>query len=226
MSSHHPISRNAEVLMEIFHRLLEHFGPQHWWPGDSPIEVMVGAVLTQNTAWPNVEKAIRAMKEKDLLSLPGLLRIPEEDLAELIRPCGYFRLKARRLVNLLTVVKQVGNGDLGAFFSLPTENLREVLLSVSGIGPETADSILLYAAGRPVFVVDAYTRRVLQRHGFIPENATYHEVQSLFMENLPKDPSLFNEYHALFVALGKTHCRPKPKCIGCPLERFKLTPGF
>lgn len=208
----------ARLLMEVFRRLLERFGPQHWWPGDSPLEVMVGAVLTQNTAWPNVEKAIGKLKEDGLLSLSGLLSIPEEALAGLIRPCGYFKVKARRLKNLLTVGAQRGRGDLKEFLSLPTEELRETLLAVSGIGPETADSILLYAAGRPVFVVDAYTRRVLSRHGWIRPKASYEEIQALFMERLPRDPSLYNEYHALFVALGKAHCRPSPSCQDCPLE--------
>jgi endonuclease-3 related protein len=213
-----PATPSAALLMDVFGRLLMRFGPQHWWPGDSPLEVMVGAVLTQNTAWPNVEKAIRGLKEKGDLSLGCLLRIPEETLAELIRPCGYFRIKARRLRNLLTLAAQRGKGDLEAFLSLPTGELREALLSVSGIGPETADSILLYAAGRPVFVVDAYTRRVLSRHGWIPPEAKYDEVQALFMERLPRDSFLYNEYHALFVALGKRHCRPTPRCYGCPLE--------
>lgn len=225
MSSHEFPSPSPELLMQIFHRLFEHFGPQNWWPGESALEVVVGAVLTQNTAWPNVEKAIKAIKEKDLLSLPGLLSIPEEDLAELIRPCGYFRVKARRLKNLLNAMEEVGKGDLDAFLSLPTEKLREVLMAVSGIGPETADSILLYAAGRPVFVVDGYTKRALSRHGLVSNKATYHEIQTFFMDGLPKDPSLFNEYHALFVALGKTYCRTKPKCQGCPLEGIELRPG-
>ena len=206
--------------MEVFRRLLGRFGPQHWWPGESALEVMVGAVLTQNTAWPNVEKAIRALKEDGDISLSSLLRIPEEALAERIRPCGYFRVKARRLKNLMTVAYQRGRGDLEAFLSLPTGELRETLLSVSGIGPETADSILLYAAGRPVFVVDAYTRRVLLRHGWIQPKASYEDIQALFMEGLPRAPSLYNEYHALFVALGKVHCRPSPRCPDCPLQEL------
>ncbi len=204
--------------MEVYRRLLSRFGPQHWWPGESPLEVMVGAVLTQNTAWPNVEKAIRALKQDGHLSLAALDRMPEEALAELIRPCGYFRIKARRLKNLVTVAARKGRGDLDSFLSLPTGELREALLSTSGIGPETADSILLYAAGRPVFVVDAYTRRVLSRHGWIQPKDSYEAIQTMFMERLPPEPSLYNEYHALFVALGKSHCRPNPRCRGCPLE--------
>lgn len=224
MSPHGLASPGSALLMEVFHRLLERFGPQHWWPGESPLEVMVGAVLTQNTAWPNVEKAIRALKEDGQLSLSGLISLPEEILAQLIRPCGYFRVKARRLKNLMTVAAEKGRGDLETFLALPTGELRETLLSVSGIGPETADSILLYAAGRPVFVVDAYTRRVLLRHGWIGPAAKYGEIQSLFTERLPRDPSLCNEYHALFVALGKTYCRSRPRCLGCPLEEL-LPPG-
>jgi endonuclease-3 related protein len=213
-----PIVPSGPLLMDVFGRLLERFGPQHWWPGDSPLEIMVGAVLTQNTAWPNVEKAIRALKEKGDLSLGFLLSLPQETMAELIRPCGYFRIKARRLKNLLALAQEKGKGDLEAFLSLPTDELRKALLSVSGIGPETADSILLYAAKRPVFVVDAYTRRILWRHGWISREAKYEEIQALFMERIPQDSSLYNEYHALLVALGKRHCRPKPKCLGCPLE--------
>ena len=209
---------DSALLLEVFHRLLSRFGPQHWWPGESPIEVMVGAILTQNTAWSNVEKAIAALKRRRGLSLKALSRMSEESLSERIRPCGYFRVKARRLKNLIAAVQRPGHGDLDRFLSLPTKKLRDALLEVSGVGPETADSILLYAARRPVFVVDAYTRRALARHRWISPDAAYNEIQTLFMDRLPRDASLFNEYHALLVVLGKGHCRPKPRCSGCPLE--------
>jgi endonuclease-3 related protein len=212
----------ADLLKEVYQRLYAHFGPQNWWPGDTPFEVMIGAVLTQNTAWGNVEKAVAALKS-DAFSPESLYRMPEEDLARKIRPCGYFRVKARRLKNLLAAVQANGNGclDVDRFLSLPTAKLRHLLLSVSGVGPETADSILLYAALRPVFVVDAYTRRALSRHGWIEPDASYDDIQRLFMSCLPHDANLFNEYHALWVMLGKTYCRPGPRCSGCPLEGFE-----
>jgi endonuclease-3 related protein len=209
---------DAKLLMEIFHRLSRHFGHQHWWPGDTQLEMMVGAILTQNTAWSNVEKAINRLMEAKGLTLQALLHMPEETLERLIRPCGYYRVKAQRLKNLLLAVHEKSDGKLTAFLSLPTADLRETLLAVSGVGPETADSILLYAAQRPVFVVDTYTRRALFRHGWVPLKATYDEVQSLFMQCLPPDAALYNEYHALWVALGKIYCRPQSRCAGCPLE--------
>lgn len=211
-----PIS--ADELLGVYHRLFDFFGPQGWWPGETPLEVMVGAVLTQNTVWKNVEKAVNALKEAGKLDLHALVAMDEERLAELIRPCGYFMVKAKRLRNLLIKVHEVGKGSLEGFLALPTGRLREELLSVSGVGPETADSILLYAAKRPVFVVDAYTKRALVRHGWVDERATYDEIQRFFMERLPEDAALFNEFHALWVALGKNYCRPKPLCRGCPLE--------
>jgi endonuclease-3 related protein len=206
--------------MAVYARLLEHFGPQHWWPGETPLEVMVGAVLTQNTAWVNVERAIDALRAAGELSLEALVRITEEDLARRIRPAGYFRVKARRLKNLILTAHGLGDGDLDAFLARPTDELRQTLLAVSGVGPETADSILLYAAQRPVFVVDAYTRRALLRHRWILPQARYREIQSVFMKHLPPDVALYNEYHALWVAVGKTWCRPTPRCAGCPLEGF------
>jgi len=207
--------------MVVFHRLFGHFGPQRWWPADSPLEVMVGAILTQNTAWSNVEIAIKALRESHILSsMAALVNTTEETLSGLIRPCGYFRVKAHRIKNLIAAVEVQTGGCLDKFLSLPRAELREKLLSISGVGPETADSILLYAAKKPVFVVDAYTRRALFRHGWISPKATYDDIQSLFMEHLPLDVSLYNEYHALWVALGKVFCRPKARCSGCPLEEL------
>jgi endonuclease III related protein len=213
---------SARLLLEVFHLLLDHFGPQHWWPGDSPLEVMVGAILTQNTAWANVEKAISALKESGDLSLQSLTRMSHEAFSKRIRACGFFRVKARRLKNLLDAVDEITPNDLEGFLSLPTGELRRKLLAVPGVGPETADSILLYAAQRPIFVVDAYTRRALAQHGWASPKASYEEVQSLFMETLQGDVALYNECHALWVALGKAYCRPNARCSGCPLEEMRL----
>jgi len=204
--------------MEMFGLLLDHFGPRHWWPAETELEVMVGAVLTQNTNWKNVEKAIANLKERSLLSLRGLRSLSVTDLAGLIRPAGYFNVKAKRLKNLIDFIYEHYRADLSLFLNEKTETLREGLLSVKGIGPETADSILLYAARRPVFVIDTYTYRILNRHGMAEEQSGYYELQALFMDNLPEDTALFNEFHALIVNAGKEYCRKKPLCNQCPLE--------
>ncbi len=211
----------GKQLKTIYRALYSAYGPQHWWPGDTPFEVMVGAVLTQNTAWANVEKAIANLKRDRLLTVSRLNDTPGRRLASLIRPSGYFNIKARRLKSLTAFVVGRYRGSLKRMFSDDPRGLREGLLGVNGIGPETADSILLYAANRPYFVVDAYTKRVFSRHGFISEKAVYHEVQRLFMENLHADPRLYNEYHALIVRVGKERCKKsRPFCNGCPLEEF------
>ncbi len=208
-------------LQEIFTTLFKHFGPQNWWPGDTPFEVMIGAVLTQNTNWNNVSRAIDNLKSYNLLSFETIENIPVEILAEHIRPSGYFNQKAIRLKNLLQAIRETHEGDLDAFFSASTSDLREQLLKVKGIGPETADSILLYAAQKPIFVVDAYTFRILSRHDLVEDGMDYHELQNLFMDSLPEDVALFNEYHALLVKLGKDFCKKgKPLCPNCPLENF------
>ncbi|WP_417910841.1 endonuclease III domain-containing protein [Candidatus Electronema sp. PJ] len=209
--------RTSEALREIYNRLLAHFGPQGWWPGDSPFEVMLGAVLTQNTSWQNVEKAIANLKNEGLLSVEALSLLPVEKLAEIIRPAGYHNLKAQRLKNLIALIED--QGGVAALLNQPTAVLRELLLSVKGIGPETADSIVLYAAGRSIFVIDAYTHRILCRHGLVAEDCDYFQMQELFMDNLAEDAALFNEYHALLVRLGKEFCRKsQPKCECCPLK--------
>ena len=208
--------RTAELLHDIYERLLAHFGPQHWWPGDSPFEIMVGAVLTQNTSWSNVEKAIANLKAAGLLAPAALAALSVEELAELIRPAGYHNLKTARLKNLLALIEEQGGVEV--LLAQPTATLRELLLGVKGIGPETADSIVLYAAGRPVFVVDTYTHRILFRHGLVSEDCDYFQMQELFMDNLEEDAALFNEYHALIVRVGKEFCRKStPNCDGCPL---------
>ncbi len=209
------------MFLEIYHRLYDHFGPQHWWPGDTPFEVMVGAVLTQNTNWTNVSKAIDNLRRAGVLHFTALDALPASQLAEYIRPAGYYRLKAGRLQNLLTMIRERFDGDLDRLFALDIEELRRQLLSVSGIGPETADSIILYAAGKPIFVVDAYTHRILSRHDCIDEDADYHSIQEMFMDRLPADAKLYNEYHALLVRLGKDFCKKRrPRCVGCPLDGF------
>ena len=210
----------GQALRDIYDRLLAHFGPQHWWPGETPFEVMVGAVLTQNTNWTNVAKAIENLRRAAVLEPEALRAVPFDRLAQLIKPAGYFRVKARRVLNLLQWLDREFDGDLDRMFATPADELRERLLAVSGIGPETCDSILLYAGKIATFVVDAYTCRVLVRHGLVaPEEVTYDEVKMLFEEHLERDAPQFNEYHALLVAVGKEYCRPRPRCLaGCPLE--------
>lgn len=208
-----------ERLAHLYQRLYDHFGPQHWWPGDTPFEVMLGAVLTQNTNWANVEKAIDNLKRVDLLSYSRLAELPGGLLAEYIRPAGYYNIKAGRLRNLFALIRDRYEGSVEALLAEETGELRQALLSVKGIGRETADSIVLYAAGRPVFVVDAYTYRILLRHDLIGEEAGYDEIQELFMDNLDSDASLYNEFHALLVCAGKEYCRKSaPRCQGCPLN--------
>ena len=207
--------------MQMFDLLLDHFGPRHWWPSDGPLEMMIGAVLTQNTNWKNVEKAISTLKKKGLISVQKLKHLPVAKLAHDIRPAGYYNIKAGRLKNLVEFISNHYAGDVDAMLKDETPDLREGLLSVKGVGPETADSIILYAAGRPVFVVDAYTHRILNRHGMVQDQATYSELQELFMDSLPDDPALFNEFHALIVETGKDFCRKKPKCHDCPLNSWR-----
>ncbi|OGQ04923.1 MAG: endonuclease [Deltaproteobacteria bacterium RBG_19FT_COMBO_58_16] len=199
--------------------MLASFGPQGWWPGKTRFEMMVGAVLTQNTAWTNVEKAIGALRKEKLLTPERMHAVEEGELASLIRSAGYFNIKARRLKNL--TARLLENSGLDRFLRKDSSGLRGELLSINGIGPETADSIMLYAAGKSEFVVDAYTKRIFTRHGLIEENAGYEEVKALFMDNLAPDAAVFNEYHALIVRTGKDYCRTKtPLCGECPLKGF------
>jgi len=210
---HGPASwiRGAYERMEAF------FGDLHWWPAETPLEVMVGAILTQNTAWPNVRKAVERLKTAGCLSAAAIAALPQEALAELIRPSGYYNVKARRLKAFMTWFLEAYGGDEEAMFREETQVLRERLLKVKGIGDETADSILLYAGGKPVFVVDAYTRRILSRHGLVDGKVSYGDLQDLFMEHLPPSAPLYNQYHALIVETGKRFCRKKPRCASCPL---------
>ncbi|MBI5195257.1 MAG: endonuclease III domain-containing protein [Nitrospirae bacterium] len=207
-------------LTGIYNTLYRAFGPQHWWPGDTPFEIAVGAILTQNTNWGNVEKAINNIKKQNALHAKTLHDMPHQELTALIRSAGYFNIKAKRLREFLKFLLNHYEGSMKKMEKEDAHELRHQLLEVNGIGPETADSILLYALNKPVFVVDAYTKRVLSRHKIIPEKATYHEIQELFHKNLPEDIKLFNEYHALFVIVGKDYCKPKPKCEKCPLKKI------
>lgn len=223
MEDKNPVTSPPELWF-IFQRLYQTFGPQHWWPAQTPLEVIIGAVLTQNTAWKNVEKAIANLNNSGLLSLKRLCQLSQPELASLIRPAGYYNIKARRLLKLLRWVKK--QGGIRKIGTLPTYELRNRLLSCYGIGPETADSILLYAFNRPVFVIDAYTRRILSRYGLIRGDEPYEQLR-LGMENslalFIQDQALnkvmvYNEFHALLVKLAKTHCCTQPHCPGCPLD--------
>jgi endonuclease-3 related protein len=205
-------------LLRIYDLLNRYFGNLYWWPAEGPFEVMVGAILTQNTVWTNVEKAIIALKEKRLLSPGAIDHIDEETLAGIIRSSGYYHVKAKRLKSLVRFLMEEYAGDIETMTAEELPVLREKLLGIWGVGPETADSILLYACRKPVFITDAYTQRILQRHRLIPEDADGNQIRDLFMTHLPHDVSLFNQFHALFVYTGKTFCRTKPKCDPCPLR--------
>lgn len=213
-------------IQKVYQRLYAAFGPQYWWPGDSPFEVIVGAILTQNTSWKNVEKAIANLKRADLLDAERLYRARTDRIARLVRPSGYYNLKAKKLKAFLRFLFEKHRGSLEDLFSAESTALREELLAVYGIGPETADSIILYAGNRPIFVIDAYTRRTAARLGWARDDVTYDELQRLFMQALPLDATLFNEYHALLVALGKDYCTKNvPRCMACPLQSLCATGG-
>ena len=206
---------NAERLHAVFDALLAVHGPQHWWPGETPFEVMVGAVLTQNTAWTNVERALQRLTARVPLEAQAILDLPPEELAQALQPSGYFNVKARRLRAFCEVL--IAEGGVERLASLETDALRRRLLAISGVGPETADDILLYAFGRPVFVVDAYTRRVFTRLGLLAGDEGYEPIRAAFESVLGPDPALYNEYHALIVRHGKDLCRTRPRCADCCL---------
>ena len=217
----HQAIQDHVSLLKIYETLHEYFGDLRWWPGDSPFEVVVGAILTQNTAWTNVEAAIRRLKAEELLHPASLRRLDDQHLADLIRSAGYYRVKTKRLKAFLQFLYQEYQDDLDALFAEDLWVLRKKLLLVHGIGEETADSILLYAGGKPVFVVDAYTRRIMQRHRITSDKSSYEDVQALFMAGLPRSVPLYNQYHALLVNTGKQFCRKQnPRCAICPLQSF------
>ena len=216
-------SRLKERFLELYWRLLDRFGPQGWWPGETPFEVALGAILTQNTNWQNVSRVMAALRTDGELDPVVLAQMPEAELAVRFRPAGYYNLKARRVKNFLTFLAARFANSMENMALEELEPLRAELLSLHGIGPETADSILLYALHKPTFVVDAYTFRILSRHEVVTEPCSYEELRQLFMEHLPWEVPLYQEFHALFVRLGKEFCRPKPRCAGCPLEDWPDT---
>lgn len=204
--------------LEIYHKLYSVFGPQGWWPAQTPLEVIVGAILTQNTSWQNVERAIGNLKKSGVLSFEKMQRLSNKRLARLIRPAGYYNVKAKRLKNFLEFLKKNYAGRLKQMTLKSAPALRAELLSINGIGPETADSILLYAFEKPVFVVDAYTRRIFSRHGLVSATIDYDGLQRFFVRSLPTSRKIFNEYHALLVRLGKEYCKKAAmRCQECPL---------
>ncbi|GAB4114936.1 MAG: endonuclease III domain-containing protein [Candidatus Caldatribacteriota bacterium] len=210
------------LLLKIYQSLYDYFGPLNWWPGDTTWEIVVGAVLTQNTNWNNVVKAIQNLKRENLLKPDALYKVEENRLADLIKPSGYYNIKTKRLKNLVNFVFDEYQGSEDLMFKEESVILREKLLSIKGIGPETADSILLYAGNKPFFVVDAYTRRIFSRHKLIPKGATYKQIQDFFSLNLEPEVALFNEFHAQIVMLGKTVCKNnQPNCVVCPLKFLK-----
>ncbi len=206
-----------KTLLHIYGRMAAHYGPTHWWPGDTPFEIAVGAVLTQNTAWTNVERAIANLKRERLLEPRAMLECPRERLEEALVPSGYFRVKTVRVLNFCAYLVERYDGAMANMARQPIETLRPELLEVNGIGPETADDILLYACDKPVFVVDAYTRRIFGRHGVVSEQIGYEDLRATFERNLHKNVHLFKEYHGLIVWTGKDFCRRTPKCEACPL---------
>lgn len=212
------VESKTQQLMGIFDRLYERFGPQRWWPGETRFEMIIGAILTQSVAWTGVERAITRLKEADVLDPASLREMPQGELAELVYASGYFNAKARKIKAFVKHLGERYGDDLDSLFSQDVVSLREELLSIHGVGEETADSIILYAAYKPAFVIDAYTRRIVDRVGLEVEGGSYGAYQRLFTEALPEDVKLFDEYHALFVALGKDICKKRPLCAECPIS--------
>lgn len=215
------------ILKNMYHAMHKQLGQQHWWPGDTPVEVAIGAILTQNTNWNNVEKAIDVLKQHELLDINKINNIKEDKLAQFIRPTGYYNVKAKRLKNFTAYLVDKYKAVIENMQTEDTEKLRTELLSIKGIGQETADSILLYALNRPVFVIDSYTKRILSRHNILSLKHSYEEFQTLFHESVKKDVKTYNEYHALLVNIGKNFCKTNsPKCnnnVACPLSSFQIT---
>ncbi len=210
---------DSNPFLRVYNRLFAHYGPQNWWPGETALETMVGAVLTQNTNWGNVEKAIANLRAEKQLSFAALCNLEVDELAEYIRPSGYYNVKASRLKNLFQMIENEYEGEVQFLLEDSLEGARENLLRVKGVGPETADSILLYAAEKPIFVVDTYTHRVFSRHEIVAEENDYYSLQQEFMDSLPEEVALFNEYHALIVAVAKEFCKKGgPRCKECPLH--------
>lgn len=217
----------ALIYPEFYERLFRHFGPQHWWPGDSKLEIVLGAILTQNTAWSNVEKALKNIKDAGSISLGFLRETDLNMLAQLIRPTGYFNQKAARVKGFIEYLDENYHGHLEEMLSLHLQDLRTALLSIKGIGPETADDIILYAAEKPVFVIDSYTKRVMSRHSICSQNVGYEELQTIIETQVPKNVPIYKEFHGLIVILAKNYCHKKnPDCRNCPLGEFDRIQGF
>jgi endonuclease-3 related protein len=216
-----PAFASGNPLPAYFDALFAAHGPQHWWPGRTRFETIVGAILTQNTSWTNVERTIRLLRAAHLLTPDAIRRVRAARLASLLRASGYFRQKTKTLKSFVQFLYKTHQGSFSRMFATPTAFLREQLLALRGIGPETADSILLYAGKHPVFVVDAYTRRILERHSLSHHQADYEEIRAMFQSTLPQNHQLLNEFHALIVHVGKNFCRPNsPRCSECSLSRF------
>ncbi|HOX36507.1 MAG TPA: endonuclease III domain-containing protein [Candidatus Brocadiia bacterium] len=219
------MAKNSEILKLMYEAMLSRFGHQRWWPGDTPFEVAVGAVLTQNTSWSNVEKAIANLRALGALEYEGMRYLDRDALCAAIRPAGYFNQKANKLLHLLDWLGENGGGKIESLSEQGVQSLREGLLSINGIGPETADSIVLYALNKPTFVVDAYTHRIFARHEIISPESTYYEIKDFFEGNLPTDVDLFKDFHAQIVTVGKRFCRKRePACDDCPLKEFLSGP--
>jgi len=213
--------RSAQLITEMYDAMSAALGPSDWWPGDTPFEIAIGAILTQNTNWKNVEKAIDNLKNSKMLSPEAMHALAPKELAELIRPAGYYNIKTKRIRNFLEFLNAEADYDFESLKIQDLDELRPKILKVNGVGPETADSILLYALEKPTFVIDTYTFRLMDRHGQVWEDMNYHELQSLFMDALPEDVAVYNEYHALIVRIGKGWCKKKAGlCDTCPLKSF------
>jgi endonuclease-3 related protein len=210
--------------MEMYEAMLQRFGHHGWWPGDGPLEVCIGAILTQNTSWTNVEKALDNLRNTGAISISVLHQMGCDSLAELIRPAGYYNVKAKRLKNFIAHVYESYGDDIEAFLDRSVWTLQGELIGINGIGRETADSIILYAAQKPTFVIDRYTCRMMVRHSLICPEDDYQGAKDLFESSLPEDLELWKDYHAQIVAVGKQYCRPKARCAGCPLESFPHDP--
>ncbi len=217
------LKRDRQRFYKVYERLIQRYGEQHWWPADSPFEVMVGAILTQNTNWTNVERALENLKARSSLDARQILEHEHEVLAGFLKPSGYFNVKAIRLTTFCRWY--IEQGGFEKIDREQTQQIRESLLAIKGIGPETADDILLYAFKRPVFVIDAYTRRIFSRLGFVSDDLSYEQLQQIFEQALETDVAMFNEYHALIVRHGKTHCRTVPQCTGCSLKTLCRYPA-
>jgi len=216
-------AQNKPDIQKIYKALFEHFGPQYWWPAQTKFEIIVGAILTQNTNWGNVKKAINNLKKAKLLNPHRLLKIPPKQLAALIKPAGYFNVKTKRLKNFIHFMFEEYQGSIKRMAKEDTLVLRRKLVAVNGVGEETADSILLYVFNRPVFVVDAYTKRIFYRHNFVAKDSPYPHVQELFEDALVSNENYYNEYHALIVNLGKNFCKPNPHCEACPINNISYS---